>query len=524
VLTLPRQEFLVWNLQRTDVREDDAALVHWLSLQGGAGVELEFVTAGAGDCIVGSRVEWATARHFRKAHHGCSSLPMPAEALGMEQMDTLLNLEQGSLRCEWPSQPRVWNSLPLEHPVRRDSAHLDLPAVSMERFESWARPHRDSPEMLRAWAVPGDRVRVCFARRPLASMMQQKKQAPRAIQNVWCISTPAEAAMEKFARLTAQGQATVAEELLAALRTGEATLVDAMTSTITQGHADSESQSGVGFNAFTDAVEMTPSPTGLSLIPASVVEDVAFTGWTSDWQREGSLFNHDSRIQPRDLAWAIELPAAKGISLTTTSLARSTMQVSAVLTPDEPCVLAVCSSDYDPEEPAAYWWIARQTLLDDVKPTATLPTRRYLHAVVERADGRVTDFAGVLLHDEIETVISCGTEIPFLEPRADAEEPEKVLPQRVKSELMSAWMFKRHAIGQALVIDQNEWTYTRDTAPMRVVKDRFHVKAADAADYELAVERPVFQVTTESGPLPTDGETQVKQLTAQSQLRLRVMR
>lgn len=520
VLTVPAQEYHSWNLQRSSVLEDEEAFRRWLA-RAGDDVKLEFVATGRGACFSWARQEWASARSFRTSNSSATHLPIPALALSVEQMDHMLSLGRGSMRCEWPIKKMTWTRMPISLPVTEATPALELPAVNMERFESWVQPHRDAPELIRAWTDSEGRVRVCFARRVPPTAAERRKQEPRVIQNAWCVDTPLLGWGERMDRLSGSEQAALADELLAEMRAGTVSLVDSMTCTNTFGFTASESQSGHGFTALEGLLTVKPRENGMYLTPSSVEEDFAFTSWAADWQQDGSLWKHQTRIRPEPLHWHVALPRMKSAPLVTTALRRSKIQTMPSLDDDVPCVLGAVSLPAGAEgRRSLRWWIVRQSALEPARATRSTP-RRYLVAKVADRSGEVVERCALLLHPEMDTVVSRGVEVPFFEARQEASEPH--LMQSLQSALPfhADWSVKRHVSGLLLAVRGSSWSFMMDVLPPTTVADLFTV-GDENGPYELSLERPLFAQEIRTGTLPEDGVLATHSLGGQLALKLSV--
>lgn len=519
VFTLPAAEFQSWNLSRLSPLQDEEAFRGWLHRIGTDGIRLESLAAGSGTCIIGGRREWACARRYRAPAEGAASgdRPMPSEGLEMEQMDHLFSMTDGSVRCEWPWKPETWTRLPLELLPDVRTTALELPAINRERFESWAHPLRDAPELLRAWTTQDGHVRACFARRARPSAAAIKKREPRSIQNTWCIDTPLEPWSASLGKLGPGTQAAIAEDLVASLRNGKVDLVDGMTCTVTRGHVNSDGHAGSAFTSYADTLSLHPRPDGGTLIPHSTQEDTAYMDWSSDWQPDGSLISHEWRTQPTPRLWKVRTPAmpesqAEKSGITLHVYERSTLQASTDLRDGELCVLA--ATRLPPTHrgrKTIRWWVARQLPVENTaapRPAA----RRYVRAEVKDKLGALLEQTVVAINDQIETVVSRGTELQFIEPRADVSESRLVIDAIKEAPLQPSWQIREQAVGTLLSVESSEWSLTRDMNPPRLIEDRFlhHEKAG--SPIEVAVHRPVFDLRAATGPLPKPGQSETTEL------------
>lgn len=523
IMTLPAKEYLAWSLTRTSVLEDETAFRQWMSREGSDGIKLEAVMAGSGVCESGGRREWGTARYFRHSLDTDSLLPIPSDQLQLEWMEHLMSITDGSIRCEWPSRPLQWSRVPVGYAADGSRNHLDLPATSMERFEYWGTAQRDAPEMLRAWYAGEGQVRVCFARRVPVSAAEQRKHPPQAIYNAWCIDTPAEGWAEKMEHLSEDGQAALAEEVLAAVRSGAATLADCMTCTTTFGYVASEGQAGQGFITWDGPIHVKPKRDAFRLVPSELAEDAAFTEWSCDWQQDASLIQHSTRINPRTAPWRVGLPQAPKVELHTTLLDRSSAQVAAILDPDETCVLAACLTPHSTPGPRTVrWWLARQSPLSPVNQPKREP-RRYLHAWVADAKGQTQDRAALLLPHLLEANVSRGLEVPYLDALEKDQDAVQGMEFGNVMRFNSVWRPEQQVVGFALKASGWKWTCTRDVAPYQVVKHFFEVEGEPAGRYEMSFERPLMQPPqTDMGDLPKPGKTTTVISVSQENLYIRV--
>lgn len=517
VLTLPSHEFRTWNLSRLSSLEDEHAFHGWLQRTGTDGIRLESVAAASGTCIIGGRREWACARRYRTSENPAFLLPLPSEGLAMEQMDHLLSMTDGSLRCEWPWKPETWARLPLTLSDKAADPALELPAVNRERLESWAHPLRDAPELIRAWTTQDGRVRACFARRNVPSAGAMKKREPRSIQNAWCIDTPLETWAATLEQLGTTAQSAIAEELLAAVRSGKVPLIDSMTCTVTRGHVNSDGHAGAASSALGDAIFLRLRPDGASFVPQNTPEDTAFMDWSTDWQADGSLINHEWRTELRPRTWQVRLPAAKDTAIRLLEAERSTLQASLDLRDGELCVLgAMRLPQTSAGRKTIRWWVGRQSPLDSTPSTPR--SRRYLRAEVKDKLGTLLEQAVVALHDQVETVISRGTEWQFLEPRADESDSLRVTEAAHGQPFHPLWQIKEQVVGSILSIENAEWIFTRDMSVPRIVEDRFQHADAKGAAYEVAVQRPLFDIKAATGRLPQPGHPSTTTLGADAEV------
>lgn len=441
LFTLPLDRFFQWQLLRTPLEEDLATFHQWLgeSAISGSEVKLEALSGTSSQGITSLEQRWVAPVRFGPfLQPDGSLLPKSTEdqrfSSGYSQ-----ETSDSSLDWSWPVTGPRHGSFPLGTQL----PPLRLRLQDAEGFFTSATASRDSPELVRAWQGWDGRMRALFARRrPPVPSPGDKPPAARAIHSLWCI----QASLPTAQPLSWADSHPTAEALLAAVREGSATVLDAASATCMSAYVGVESHTTQGFLQLGKGLLEQTQPGGSRLCPEILRPGHSLRTWSVDWQEKGSLNIHELRSAPQ---LAPPPPPQPQVPLPLQE--RSLVQASVDLPAHQAVVIASSRRGQEPTR----WWIAKREGIDPEPLRKTPPQpARFLHIqVIHRPSGTCVHEARLALSEQVETSLSHLTQRSTFQPSVPAAAASPWAGWKVKEarsglefELsLSAWEASYHA-------------------------------------------------------------------------------
>jgi len=433
LFTMPVDTFFQWQLLRTPLEEDLAAFHQWLTESANSTttlVRLEAISCSSSLGITSLEQRWVAPVRFSPFIDAAGELKPKGIEDQRHSSGHSMETSDGSLEWSWPVTRERRESFSLGA-----NKALQMRLQDSEGFFASATPSRDSPEVVRAWQGWDGRMRVLFARRrPDLPAPGKKPPAARSVHSLWCIESTADVPHDQPLRWA--DSPSTAEDLLAAVREGRATIIDSASSTCMSAYVGLEAHTTQGFLQLGKGLLLQQHPDGARLCPEILRSGHSLRTWSVDWQEKGSLNIHEQRSPPQ---WHDAGPILLPIQH------RSLIKVSVDLPAHQPVIIASIRLG----QANTRWWIAQRESIDP-DPTRKSPPdpARFLQVqVIHRQSKAVVHEARLVVAEQIESAVM------DLIHRSYLEEGQPTQP-------WSQWKLKEARTGLEFELSLSTWEAT----------------------------------------------------------------